>query len=146
MKSAGTLYEKDFFLWTEKSAELLRAGRFSEADIMNIAQEIEDMGRSNKLEIQSRFAILVGHLLKWQFQTGARSRSWRATIDIQRIDLKAALKQMPSLRAYLADRIADFYPKAVAVAVRDTGLAKSAFPKICPYTIEQILYQQFLPS
>ena len=146
MKPAGTLYEKDFFLWTERSAELLRAGRFSEADVANIAQEIEDMGRSSKLEIQSRFAVLVGHLLKWQFQEVARSRSWRAMIDIQRIDLKAALKQMPSFRAYLAGRVAEFYPKAVAVAVRDTGLARSTFPKICPYTIEQILNQQFLPN
>jgi hypothetical protein len=40
------LYETDFAEWTERTAALLRAGRFTEVDIEHAAGEIEDLGRS----------------------------------------------------------------------------------------------------
>ncbi len=45
------LYETDFFAWTQEQSALLKAGRFSQADIANIIEEIETLGRSDKHEI-----------------------------------------------------------------------------------------------
>jgi hypothetical protein len=62
----GTLYEKDVVAWASEQAALLRAGQFSAIDVEHIAQEIEDVGKSEKRELASRMAVLLAHLLKWQ--------------------------------------------------------------------------------
>ena len=50
----NTRYEADVVAWAQEQAALLRAGRFSEIDIANIAEEIEDVGKSEKRELASR--------------------------------------------------------------------------------------------
>ena len=76
MADQSNLYDEDFFEWTRRTAELLRAGRLDQADIEHIAEEIEDMGKRDLKELNSRVQVLVAHLLKWQFQPEKRSRSW----------------------------------------------------------------------
>jgi len=44
MKTAE-LYDLDFAQWAKENAELLRSGRFSEADIEHVAEEIEDLAK-----------------------------------------------------------------------------------------------------
>ena len=61
-------YEKDIIAWANEQAKLLRAGQFGQLDIEHIAEEIEDVGKSEQRELASRMAILLAHLLKWQFQ------------------------------------------------------------------------------
>ena len=78
---SNSLYDRDFYAWANEQAALLRAGRLTEADIENIAEEIESMGRSEKRELVGRLAILLQHLLKWQFQPGRRSASWLFPAD-----------------------------------------------------------------
>ena len=67
----ATLYDTDFYAWTAEQAALLRAGRLSEADVENIAEEIESMGRSERRELVSRLTVLFVHLLKWRLPTDA---------------------------------------------------------------------------
>ncbi len=69
------LYDRDFYEWTQRNAELLRSGRAGEADLSHIAQEIEDMGTARKHALQSRLTPLLTHLLKLQFQPAMRARS-----------------------------------------------------------------------
>ena len=82
-------YETDFYAWAMEQAALLRAGKVGSADIANIAEEIESMGRGEKRELVNRLTILLAHLLKWQFQPGFRSPSWSSSIREQRIRLAA---------------------------------------------------------
>lgn len=42
----SNVYESDFYAWAMEQASLLRARKFDAADIDNIAEEIESMGRS----------------------------------------------------------------------------------------------------
>ena len=77
-------YDEDVLLWSRQQARLLREGRFSELDVEHLADEIEDVGKSEKRELASRCAVLMAHLLKWRFQPSIRSSSWRATIRDQR--------------------------------------------------------------
>ena len=92
------LYEKDCVRWTEETARLLRAGAFDDLDIENLAEEIEDMGKSRRRELHSRLRVLVSHLLKWQFQVDKRSPSWESTIFEQREEIADVMEESPSLR------------------------------------------------
>jgi Domain of unknown function DUF29 len=138
-------YEQDFYAWTQRTAELLRAGRFDEADIEHVAEEIEDMGRRDVRELNSRMQVLLAHLLKWQVQPDRRSPSWRATITTQRLELDGVLAQSPSLRPKLASGLSDNYARAVKRAAAETGLGSERFPATCPYGVEQVLDEDFLP-
>lgn len=141
----GGLYDKDFFEWTRRNAELLRAGRFEHADIRHIAEEIEDMGKRDLHELNSRVRVLLGHLLKWQSQPEKRSRSWERTIASQRTELGQLLEDSPSLRVKIQPNLRHLYQRSVQLAVLETGLPRSHFPAECPFTVEQILDPEFLP-
>ena len=97
----STTYEKDIIVWSTEQAALLRAGKLSALDIEHIAEEIEDVGKSEKRELSSRMAVLLSHLLKWEYQADRRSKSWPSTIGDKRKRIALALKATPSLRASL---------------------------------------------
>ena len=87
----NSLYDKDFYGWTHQQAELLRTGKIAEADLKNIAEELEDMGKNLKRELVSRLKILFIHLLKWQYQPSYRGNSWRYSIEEQDSSVHAYL-------------------------------------------------------
>lgn len=143
--STTTLYETDFHAWTWKTAEQLRAGELAEVDVEHLAEELEDMGRSTQRALHSRLALLLSQPLKWQFQPGKRSRSWQATIRVQRRSVVRLLRLNPSLRAQLADFISEAYEDALDMVWSETGLEQERFPLTSPYTEEQLLDEDFLP-
>jgi len=135
----GVNYESDFYAWTQEQAELLRSGRFDELDAQNILEEIESMGRSAENELESRLQVLFMHLLKWEYQPSRRGKSWQLTIEEQRRKIDRRLSKSPSLKHKLADIVEDAYGDAVIAAERETGLERSVFPTVCPWTIEEVL-------
>jgi len=137
-------HENDFYAWTQQQANLLKTKQLHQIDWQNIAEEIEDMGRSEKRQLESRLEILIMHLLKWQFQPNLRSRSWQLTIKEQRLRLEKLLQKNPSLQPQLTEVIEDIYPLATLSAERETGL--SSFPETCPYSLPEILSPEFLPD
>ena len=142
----GTPYEKDVVAWAMEQAALLRAGNLSALDIEHIAEEIEDVGKSEKRELASRMAVLLSHLLKWQHQPGRRGSSWTRTLKEQRKAIAAAIRQTPSLKASLsdADWLAGVWADAVTKAVDETGL--DSFPEDCPWSMVQVLSAEFFPE
>src|SRR5260221_9272 len=131
------LYEQDFYAWANEQATLLRAGKLSAADIENIADEIESMGRREKRELVSRLPVLLLHLLKWQYQPEMRGASWRVSIANTRDDLADLLQDAPSLRANLHDYVASAYQRARRQASAETGLNEKTFPSACPFSFSQ---------
>lgn len=142
----NTLYEQDFHAWAMQQAELLRTRKLDCADLDNIAEEIESMGRSEKRELVSRLGVLLLHLLKWRFQPDRRGNSWRLTIKAQRRSLGRHLKENPSLKSSLDEAIRDAYGDALIEAERETGLAAETFPDACPFTFEQAIDDDFWPE
>lgn len=143
---SNTLYDLDFYAWTNEQARLLRSGQLSEADIEHIAEEIESMGRAEKRELVSRLTVLLLHLLKWQFQPHLRGSSWEATITVQRDDLTDHLADNPSLKSRLGEAIASAHRKAVIMAAGETGLGRATFPVICAWSFEQVMDPDFWPD
>ncbi len=144
--SGAGKYDRDFYAWATEQAALLRAGRLSEADIENIAEEIESMGRSEKRELVNRLTVLLTHLLKWQAQPALRGNSWRLTIVEQRGQLTEHLKDNPSLKSTFPEAFATAYRFALLGAQRETGLPEDAFPAACPWTSDEVMEDGFLPG
>jgi len=140
-----TLYETDFYAWTQQQATLLREEEFAELDLHNLIEEIEAVGRSEKRELASRLQVLLMHLLKWQYQENLRSRSWQSTIRTQRSDLARLLADNPSLRTTVAEVISQIYPDAMLDASEETGLLATTFPATCPYAAGEVLDRTFWP-
>jgi len=142
----GTSYEKDVVAWANEQAALLRAGKFSELDIEHIAEEIEDVGKSEQRELASRMAVLLTHLLKWQYQPDRRGSSWRRTIKEQRRAIMEHVEETPSLKGSLLDEhwIRKTWSDAVTKAIEETNLV--VFPEACPWTMEQAMNPEFLPE
>jgi hypothetical protein len=139
-------YSTDFYAWAQEQSALLRAGRFNEADIANIAEEIESMGRGEKRELVNRLTILLLHLLKWRFQPGFRSASWSSSIREQRIRLSSHMRDNPSLKVKLDEAYAEAYELAVIGAARETGLPESAFPAKPPFDYGSAIDADFWPD
>ena len=137
-------YEEDFYGWTQQQAQWLKDREAGQIDWLNLAESIEDMGRSEKRQLESRLEVLIMHLLKWEFQPNFRSRSWQLTIKEQRLRLEELLSENPSLRPKVPDILASIYALAVISAEKETGL--SDFPETCPYELADILSSSFLPE
>ena len=144
--SNQALYDLDFYAWANEQAALLRDGRFSEADMAHIAEEIESMGKTEKRELVSRLTVLLLRLLKWQFQPSLRGNSWRNSIRVQRRDVTAHMADNPSLKAMLSQAIDHAYGTAAIEAETETGLSESTFPANCPWSFDQMMDPEFWPT
>lgn len=134
-----TAYETDIVAWAKEQAEFIRTGQYDQLDLTHIAEEIEDVGKSERRELYNRLSVLMMHLLKWQFQSNRRSAGWQATITEQRYRLERLLRDTPSLKTELENEIKEEWRGAVLAACADTGLAESTFPVQCPWSVAQVL-------
>ena len=139
-------YDKDFYAWILQNVALIRAGKFSEIDGEHVAEELESMGKREKRELINRLALLISHLLKWEFQSERRGNSWRATINHQRLKLKKLLGESPSLKHELAEKISEAYEDALFLASEETNFPKEDFPREVNYTLENLLNDEFFPD
>lgn len=140
------LYDSDFYAWANEQAALLRAGKLSAADIENIAEEIESMGKTEKREFVSRLRVLLLHLLKWRFQPEGRSASWEASLRIQRLELEDHLADNPSLKAKLPEALEMAYERARIEASLETKLPIAKLPNAAPWSFEQMMDSDFWPE
>ncbi len=146
----STAYETDVVAWADEQAALLRAGKFAQLDIEHIADEVEDVGKSEQRELLSRMAVLLSHLLKWAIQPERREisgRRWRGTIKLQREDVIDHLDDVPSLRRSLSDprRIARVWRAAKRQTIAETSFVDDDLPEVCPWSMAQVLDPTFLP-
>ena len=145
-KQVNSLYDQDFYAWTQEQVSLLHNRQWSQLDLLNLIEEIESLGRQERRELINRLSVLIGHLLKWQYQPQQRTRSWVATIAIQRLDITKLIEESPSLKPDLEEALQQAYLKAINLAVEETSLPKRTFPAACPYSFVEILGDRFYPG
>lgn len=148
----SALYDSDFYSWSRAQAAglrrlaELRPNDLPELDWCRLAGEIEELSRSLERELHSRYAVLLLHLLKWQFQPGFRCGSWQLSVTNQRRAIARLLGKNPGLKSKAADEFAEAYEPARLKATSETGLALVTFPELCPYSREQVEDEGFWPG
>jgi hypothetical protein len=135
------LYETDYFAWTKNTAAALREGRVRDIDLAEVAEEIEDLGKSERRAFESALSQLFLHKLKWDHQPNLQGRSWEVSIEKQTRNLRKILRENPSFAPLLEqpDFIAEAYGDAVLDAMAETGLDAATFPPRCPYDAAEIV-------
>ena len=145
--SETVTYETDFCAWAIQNAQRLREGQLTKIDAEHIAEELESMSARDRRELLNRLQVLLVHLLKHQYQSERRSKSGLLTISHQRTAIERLLEQSPSLKTLLdANTLTKVYGKAVRDTVIETDLERHLFPVECPYRLEQILDEDWLPE
>ncbi len=118
---------------------MLRAGRLSEVDANNVAEELSDVGNEFYFRLESSFATLTQHFLKWDHQPQRRSRSWKLTVQEQRRRISKLLQKNPGLKSEVAEAIESGYADGRGRALIETKLAESTLPETCPYTFDELM-------
>ena len=146
MSRNGDLYTEDFYTWTQTTAAAIRAGEWHDLDAAMIAEEIESLGRSEHHALQSHLKQLAMHLLKWRYQPSKRLSGAPGR----------PLSSLPAVRLHLVERspglgphgplLHKAYPTARRLAEIQTRLPLTTFPATCPWTLEQVLDDDFFPE
>ncbi|MBV9388332.1 MAG: DUF29 domain-containing protein [Chroococcidiopsidaceae cyanobacterium CP_BM_ER_R8_30] len=141
----SSLYETDFYAWTQETAKALLNRNPENLDWENISEEIESLGRSQKSALTSQMVRLVKYLLKWKYQSSRRFRSWEVTIANARFEIEKLIKDSPSFKSTLQDCVDENYYQAVKEAAIEMCMEKTDLPSKCPFTLQQILDEDYLP-
>ncbi|NCR07222.1 DUF29 domain-containing protein [Microcystis aeruginosa] len=141
-----TLYEIDDSLWLEETIELLKAKNFEALDLENLIEELEDLGNEKKFRVASFLQQIIRHALLLQFWTREREynqANWQAEIISFQYQLQRYLTT--NLRKYLEQEFEQIYFESLQY-VRQKTDNKVNFPDICPYSLEELLDPNWLPS
>jgi hypothetical protein len=131
------LYEADETAWLEAMADLISRGKTDELDFDHLREFLSEMATRDRREVKSRMVVLIMHLLKWRCQPTRRNASWRVTIQLQASEL-GDIASTGVLRNHAEAILEGVYERAAKLAADETELPRSAFPKECPFTLEDL--------
>ena len=143
---SANLYDKDFVAWADQQALLLEQKRWQELDLLNLIEEVRDLGNRHRDALESQLTRLLMHLLKWHYQPGKRSSSWLLTIKDARRQIPKLIRKHPVLAVHAKKVFLECYLEAREVAADETELPIDTFPLECLYTLEQVVERDFLPQ
>lgn len=145
--TASQQHEVDFYTWTQEQAALLRAlpRESNLLDIDNIAEEIEDMGRSEIKQITNLLVQTVAHLIKIAVEPDAQSVShWVGEADT--FQSQAIVEYSPGLRQRLdLSKIWKLAKRSAATALEEHNVQVPAFPDESPLSLDELLDEDFSP-
>jgi hypothetical protein len=109
-----SLYDQDILLWVEDTVAKLKAGNFHDLDIVNLIQEVEALGSSQKRELLSRLIVLIEHLLKRLYVNSPYDyHGWERAIRTQRTELDILISQVPSLKSLWNETFQEAWQRAL---------------------------------
>ena len=132
-------YDTDFYAWAQRQAQALRSKDWGALDLKHLAEEVEDLRKTERRGVRSQLRLILSHLLKWVYQPEKRTESWRSTIANGRVLVQEDLEDLPSLAPELETLAAWAYPRARRDVVKATSLPLATFPEVCPWSVEQVL-------
>ena len=147
----GPRYEDDFYAWTRHQAEVLRTMPVSDNrfDREHVAEEIEDLGKSERDAIRSQIRRIIEHFLKLAYSRAKQPRfDWMHSISDARAILED--KMSPTLRGDVETTLERLYVgarRSAALTLRAFGEEKAAqgFPEKCPYSLDEICREDWYP-
>jgi hypothetical protein len=142
------LYETDYNLWVLETAAKLKSRDLDALDWENLIEEVEDLSRGIKHELQNILRNLFDYLLRlayWDSERKNNLGNWRGDIAEFRLQIKWELKTSPSLKSYCQEIFAECYQDGRELASIRSQLPLSTFPEQPIATLEQILNEDWLP-
>ncbi|MFB2769070.1 DUF29 domain-containing protein [Pelatocladus sp. BLCC-F211] len=151
---SNNLYDRDLQYWIEQTIQQLRNREFESLDIEHLIEELVDLGKAEKNALKSNLTILLAHLLKLMVQHDAPDMmkgSWYSSVLEHRQRVLNNLSDTPSLKSFLVEAIEKAYPDSRKLAIKEGKLAifgvrvpeESEYPIVCPFSVEQILDEDF---
>jgi len=148
----GPRYEDDFYAWTQYQADVLRTleTRDNRFDRENLVEEVETLGRSERDAVRSQVSRILLHFLKLAYSPAPDPRfDWIDSILEARSELEDKLSA--SLRRDVELELPRLYARArkrAAIQLQDhrEHTAAASLPRECPYTIDQILAEDWYPE
>jgi Domain of unknown function DUF29 len=145
-------YDDDFYAWTQNQAVVLRTMEVADNrfDRENVAEEIEDLGRSYRDAVRSQIRRIIEHLLKLAYSPAQQPRfDWMASIAEARTTLGDKIS--PTLRRDAEAMLPKLYEDGrdrAELGLRGHGEIQAAgnLPAECPYTIDEILRRGWYPA
>ena len=148
----ASLYETDFYAWTQEQSETLRAVFAQRVnlplDFENLAEEIESVGKRDRRELHSRMARIIEHLLKLGESTlGEPRNGWQNSVRAERSGLDQLFDQSPSLRPVAGEELAPAFRRATRRLDHQViELCMDPLPRVCPYELDQVLSETWWPE
>lgn len=144
----ASLYDVDYQLWLDETVEKLRVSDFRGLDLDHLIEEIESLGKSDKRAILSYLMRLCEHLLKlryWEAEREQCFRGWDLEIAHFRLQIRALLKDSPSLKHHLDRNFVSEYTSARKLFLKASQLNAALIPQAPEFTLEQALDEDWLP-
>lgn len=134
--------DADFAAWIEHQVQALKAGRFDQLDIDELADEVESLAKRDFKKLRSYLRVILMHMLKWDWQPEKRDVSWRRSINASRARVWGELASSPSFRPRIPEAIEQVFERARREAWEETGVFKLEHePRTCPYSWEEIMFR-----
>lgn len=141
-------HESDFYGWTQEQAAILRgmSGKETRLDVANLAEEIEDMGRTEIREITSLLRQTVAHLLKLTVEPGSQAKDhWFDEAVTFQSDAVASFS--PSLKQRIdVEKIWRLASNEATRILENHGTQVPEFPSVCPLSLDELIVEDFDPK
>ncbi len=141
------LYQTDDLAWYEMTLKIIQSRDLEKLDLESLTEVLEDLVRNTKRSGASFLEQIIRHLLLmeyWETEREYNYRHWGSEIVNFRNQLE--IDMTTNLYQYLEENIEKIYKRAVKYVVVKTGFKKDNFPSQCPYTLEQLINSDWLPS
>lgn len=154
MDRDATVYEQDFYRWTQQQADALRRAAELRVNLPIdwelVAEEIESMGSEQAFALESALTRALEHLLKLEFSPATTPRAgWHDEVLNHRLEVEKRLRRNPGLKSQLPALFAEAWTDARRLAVRKLardGLVDADLPAACPYTLDQVRDSDWWPD
>lgn len=147
-RTDDNLYERDFVAWLDHQVSALRERRFADLDLDNLIEEVETLRRTEQRSVEHHARVVVSQMLLLAHSTLADPRRcWKATAHVHRHELEMRLT--PTLRQALDARLGEVYERGredAATVLETEGTDESRLPRGCPYTLDEILEENWFPT
>ncbi len=141
-------HREDIYKWASRQADLLKEHKYDELDIENIIYEFEKLGNLGKNNLLDKFYLIITNFLLWNYRAKEDNESWKCDIELYRKIIKNTIKESPSLNELLPSILENAYAIVFIEfnAPKNNNGFITTIPSICPYTLEQILDNEYYPT
>jgi hypothetical protein len=143
---AAELYEEDFYAWTQEQAKALRTHFRGDnrLDVERLAEEVEDLGKSELHAVESYIEQIIAHLLKLDYSGQDQPRR-HCRAEVLNFRRSVSRKMTPSIRRMVEAELHELYERArelaaVGAMVHEPDLIRR-LPRLCPYDWDAVWHR-----